>query len=321
MGGVQRSLKFVKYLPMFDWQPIVFTTSDMAYYAYDENLLDELPKETIIYRSNLLNPLAVAKCGIAQKKEIAPHSFQERGRGRGQKKGNALSKLKNFSTYFSVLDNKIYWALGNLPKAIAICKRHDISCIVSTSPPHSAHLLALLLSKILNIPYIIDFRDDWVGGVLDQSPTPLHDWAADSALRLCLKNAKFITATSRLIGESLAKREMSKSKKFHVKHKQKYVTITNGYDETDFANFKNKSTDKFTITYAGSFTPVHRPDAFLQALGELLSENPEWKNQITFHQAQNPKTLFSYLHQPSFLASFHLLLDQQSKVLHLFLFF
>ena len=68
MGGVQRSLKFAKYLPDFGWQPVVFTTGEMAYYAHDEKLLNEIPQCTLIYRSNLFNPLATLclLTGVAQ---------------------------------------------------------------------------------------------------------------------------------------------------------------------------------------------------------------------------------------------------------------
>lgn len=268
MGGVQRSLKFIKYLPEFKWKPVVFTTGTMTYYAYDKKLLSEIPSDITIYRSNLFNPLSIP---IKTSQPKATH-----------KQSTILHKLKSIFSYLTILDNKLYWSIANFFKIVSICKKEKITCIYSSSPPHSIHILSLFVGKFLNIPYIADFRDDWVGGVLDQSPTVLHDKIADFLLKFVLRKATFVTATSRFIVHSLAERAQEKDIMFHVKH-PKYVTITNGYDEDDFTNFRNKKTDKFTIVYSGSFTPVHHPYPFIVALKELLREHPKWKNDIIFY--------------------------------------
>jgi glycosyltransferase involved in cell wall biosynthesis len=268
MGGVQRSLKFIKYLPEFGWNPVVFTTGTMAYYAYDKKLLLEIPSDITIYRSNLFNPLSIPVKAPQQK---VTH-----------RQTPIFNKLKSIFSYLTILDNKLYWSIANVFKIISICKKEKIACIYSSSPPHSIHILSLVVGKFLNIPYIADFRDDWVGGILDQSPTPFHDKIADVLLKLILRKAAFVTATSRFIAQSLAERAQEKEKMFHVKH-PKYLTITNGYDEKNFTNFQNKKTGKFTIVYSGSFTPVHHPYPFLAALRDLIQEHPQWKNDIVFY--------------------------------------
>ena len=47
LSGVQRTTKFVKYLPEFNWSPTVITTGDIAYFAHDYSLLEDLKNENI----------------------------------------------------------------------------------------------------------------------------------------------------------------------------------------------------------------------------------------------------------------------------------
>ena len=53
LSGVQRTLKFVKYLKEYGWEPIVLTTSSKDYYAYDESLASELEELNIqVFKTN-----------------------------------------------------------------------------------------------------------------------------------------------------------------------------------------------------------------------------------------------------------------------------
>ena len=41
LSGVQRTLKFTKYMKQYNWEPTVLTSGKTAYYAHDNMLLNE----------------------------------------------------------------------------------------------------------------------------------------------------------------------------------------------------------------------------------------------------------------------------------------
>ena len=55
-AGVQRMLKFVKYLREFGWEPVVLTARNADYPAYDESLQSEIPPGIKVYRSRIVEP-------------------------------------------------------------------------------------------------------------------------------------------------------------------------------------------------------------------------------------------------------------------------
>src|SRR5512143_256797 len=55
-SGVQRWLKFVKYLPSFGWQPYVFTPENPSVEIRDESLLKDIPPEAEVIRLPIWEP-------------------------------------------------------------------------------------------------------------------------------------------------------------------------------------------------------------------------------------------------------------------------
>ena len=67
-SGVQRTLKFVKYLRHFDWEPIILTAGNADYPAFDESLWEDVPKDTKIYYSKILEPYRLYRMFTEKKK-------------------------------------------------------------------------------------------------------------------------------------------------------------------------------------------------------------------------------------------------------------
>ena len=59
--GVQRWLKFAKYLPEFGWEPIIYTPENPSYPLVDETLLNEVPKHLKIIKTNIWEPYQIAE--------------------------------------------------------------------------------------------------------------------------------------------------------------------------------------------------------------------------------------------------------------------
>lgn len=55
-SGVQRWLKFVKYLPSFGWTPYVFTPENPSVEGRDESLLKDVPKEAVVIHFPIWEP-------------------------------------------------------------------------------------------------------------------------------------------------------------------------------------------------------------------------------------------------------------------------
>lgn len=263
-AGVQRVLKFVKYLPQLGWEPIVLTVKNIQYPAYDSSLLEEIPKETKMYRSGSFDPLRVI---YLLKKPF----------GRSKNYCNSFKKTSPFksklSKFIFIPDNKIGWLFFAVIKGLRVAKKNKIDLIFSTSPPPTAHLVGVLLKKFLKVPLVVDFRDSWETSLEEKAPTVFHRWLQKKMEKKILDNADSVITVNEQIQTFLQNR---------YPKVLSTAVITNGYDEDDFASFKEEKAEYFNIGYLGTFNRINDPTPFLQALSELSQEITEFKNQVKF---------------------------------------
>lgn len=268
MGGTQRSAKLVKYLPDFDWEPIVLTVKNVQYYAHDESLLKELSDRTII-RTESLDPLRLAaRLGKASPTDKLPSSSNLR-------KGVLNIANRIISGWLLIPDSKILWLPFAVYQAIKIINGKKINVIYTTSPPHSAHLGGMLLKLITGAKWVADFRDDWTGGESQPSPTMLHTFINRLLEKFVLKLADHVVSMC----EHLTSRLFQKSGCLTMQ--RKFSTIMNGYDAEDFFGLVNLPPNpNFTITHCGSISRVSDPEPFLTAIQQLISAHPELKEKM-----------------------------------------
>src|SRR4030067_1115375 len=268
VGGarIQRVLKFVKYLSQLDWEPIVLTVKNIQYPAYDSSLLEEIPKETEIFRSGSFDPLRVI---YLLKKPFRKSKNYSTG---FKKSSHFKSRLSKF---IFLPDNKIGWLFFAVIKGLRVAKKNKIDLIFSTSPPPSAHLVGLFLKKFLKAPLVVDFRDSWETSLEEKATSFLHRWLQKKLEKKILDKAASVVTVNEQI-QTLLQNRYPKVLSTAV--------ITNGYDEADFAVFNAEKTGHFTIGYLGAFNRINDPTPFLQALSELSQEITEFKNQVKFVQ-------------------------------------
>lgn len=273
MGGTQRSAKFVKYLPAFNWEPVVVTVKDVKYYAQDLTLLDEIQNRKII-RTESLDPLRLlARFSNSNK------SADEEKKHSTKSTSHFLNFLnKTFVNWFLIPDSKILWLPFVLVTSIRLIKKYKIKIIYTTSPPHSAHIGGLLLKWICRVKWVADFRDDWTGGESQPNPTIFHTFFNRLMEKIVLKYADHIVSMCDFLTDNL------KSKSGYFKTNN-FSTIANGYDAEDFAGLLNSPLhSKFTITHCGSISKVSNPDSFLRAIHFLFEQKPDLRKnfQIQF---------------------------------------
>lgn len=265
LSGVQRTLKFVKYLPEYDWEPIVLTTNAPAYYAYDNTLIDEINQESIkIYRTEKDITKYVKKSSKDTDQNVVkyPSRFTQFAR-------------KTITSLFLQPDSRILWKKQAIKLAELIFQENKIDAIYATAPPYTDFIIAQELSAKYNVPFIIDYRDLWVDNAFYIYPTPFHKLYAMKLENEILQNSSKAIVINRFMKESLLRRYRN------ISHSDVSI-IPHGFDASDFNIARkhiNKS-DKFIITHSGLFPDDLTPEYFLKALKIFLEKNPNAKNQI-----------------------------------------
>ncbi len=239
--GVQRPAKFAKYLPQFDWRPIVVTVTPDAYPVLDATLMTDIPPETPIYRQK---------------------SYDVRALRPTFEKLHIVKALSGINTALQLPDAAMFWARFARATVRKIIEKHHPDILFSSSPPASAHLLAQWAHHTFGLPWVADFRDPWSENPL-QPYLPGYKSLNRRMESKVLANADGITTVSPPLVDML--------QRLSGRERRVYL-IENGYDD-DVARFPPPQTGQFTITYTGEFSPLRRPDAFVQAVDRLVKTN------------------------------------------------
>lgn len=263
MGGVQRTLKFVKYLPQFGWEPVVLTVRDVAYYAWDRDLLSEIG-DTQIFRTGSLDPIRLLR--LFKKDKAQSVELTKTGPGK------LRTIHETISPWIYVPDSKLLWLGHAIIKIRRILKENPVDLVFTTSPPHSAHFLGLFTRKLAGIPWIADFRDDWLTEDYEKSPTRFHQALNDYLAKTVLNQADSVISVSEPISHNLNSRFPAKNNVF---------TIQNGFDPSDFDHCSGTTPgEPFTITYTGTLNQILNPKPFLESLRYLREAYPEIMGSI-----------------------------------------
>ena len=254
-AGVQRWLKFTKYLPSFGIEPVVLTVDPefAAYPAIDHSLIAEIPPDIKIFSTRATDYFRVYK---KNKKEIPSAGFAN-----ADKNGIKDKILRFIRGNFFIPDPRKGWNKHAFKKACEIIDNEGIKHIITTSPPHSTQLIGLRLKKQFpSIKWIADLRDPWTDiYYYDQFYHSFLSKTIDKRLenQVLLSADKIIT-----VGESL--KDLFRKKIPSVN--STIEVITNGYDDADFKDKKSTNPDKFTISYIGTLSDAYPINTFLNAL-------------------------------------------------------
>ncbi len=256
LSGVQRTLKFVKYLPEYKWTPIVLTTGTTNYYAFDDTLLNDVDSNIKIYRTDF-DPFQTRRSN--KNKQIKyPSRFKQ-------------ILFRRISQAIFIPDSRIRWKKHALKLAEqVIAENPNIKAIYATAPPYTDFLIAKELSVKYNIPFVVDYRDLWVDNAYFYFATPYHKAKAIELETDVLR----LSSKSFVITRSL-KEKMLKRYKF-LSHNDLGI-LPHGFDEEDFIPYKNTRPDpkKFIITHSGVFSDDMTPKYFLRGLAKFLENNKE----------------------------------------------
>lgn len=267
-SGVQRWLKFVKYLPQFGWEPVVFTPENPIFFNRDESLLEDIPPSVEIIKLPIWEPV---------------NFFNKANRTLGQQQVSQSNLVtKNKKSLFQrisiwirgnlfIPDGRVFWVKPAAKFLDDFVRSNKITHVVTTGPPHSMHLIGLKLKKSNpSIKWVADFRDPWT------------EWDLLENLSLT-KLAWTIHRKKELDVLRTADRVVTIAP-FHVKRleaisSRKVDLITNGFDEADFQNLKLQKTEYFTIRHVGNVDDLRDPRPFMSALALCCESNPEFSER------------------------------------------
>lgn len=257
-SGVQRWLKFVKYLHNFDIEPIVYTVDNPNYPKEDVSLLGEIPGAITVLKNPIFEPTDL-------------FFWTQKGLKKNDISNSVNNGLMTFIRgNFFIPDPKIFWVKPSISFLQKYINQHQIDVIISTGPPHSMHLIAEKLSKTNKLKWIADFRDPWT----------------DLYYNNAFKQMSFAKKKNKKLEERVLKKAdviltVSNSlKKYFSKTAKRVEVITNGFDVEVLDNQPTKLDDKFSISYIGLLPKQSNPIVLFTVLQNLCLENKDFKKNL-----------------------------------------
>ncbi len=234
-GGVQRSAKFVKYLPDFGWLPTVLTIDGTLHAHADDSLAGDITRAEV----------------VRVRPSVLPAPFVRRRALRG-----ALDRLL-------VPDSHVGWWPIALRAARRLMARRRFDVIYTSCGPFSMAGLGRRLHRRTGIPWVLDLRDLWTLNPRFRALTltPLHRRAHAAAERAA------IDACSHLVVTSAS--SLSAMRRRYPAIASRSDSIPNGYDPMDFGPpMRARPDNAWRFVYTGACYPPYSPEAVLRPIAE-----------------------------------------------------
>ncbi|ALJ06583.1 glycosyl transferase family 1 [Pseudalgibacter alginicilyticus] len=263
--GVQRWLKFVKYLPDFNIVPSVYTPENPSYPLVDNGLLNEVSESLVVLKQPIREPYKLASIFSKQKaKTISKGIISE------NKKQSFLEKAMLFIRgNFFIPDARISWVKPSVVYLSKYIQNENIETIITTGPPHSLHLIGMKLKEKCAVKWLADFRDPWttIGYHKQLKLTKAAQKKHKTLEAAVLNKADQIVVTS-----NVTKNE------FRNITERPISVITNGYD---YESVEQVPLDvKFSMAHIGSLLSKRNPEVLWRVLRDLIMENEDFSNDF-----------------------------------------
>ena len=273
-SGVQRWVKFAKYLPAEGWQPVIYTPENPEQLAVDASLEAEVPAEAEVIRRRIVEPYEMYKKLLRK----SGHSKEavEVNPVNAQNKSFLQKAAMWIRGNFFRPDPRCLWIRPSVKFLKKYLKEHPVDLIVSTGPPQSMHLIGRKLAKETGLPWIADFRDPWTKIFYFkhlQMTRSTVKWHKKMEKKV-LDDATVVVAVSPLVQQE-----------FQAMTQTPVELITNGFDECDFATEKCTEANggphrEFVITHTGLFAADGNPTVLWDVLAEKCNRDDFFKKTL-----------------------------------------
>ena len=259
-SGVQRWLKFVKYLREFGWEPVIYTPENPEAPSIDNSLLIDIPEHISVIKTKILEPYSLYKffVGKSKKSTIKTGFLSEKESSTVKEKFSIWIRSN-----FFIPDARKFWINPSVKFLKKYLKKNHVDVIVSTGPPHSMHIIADRLKQKFAIPWLADFRDPWtnIDFYEELKLSKRADLKHHKLEYNVLKNSDIVTIISSGMREDFLKI-----------YKRNYNVIPNGFDDTVISQDISLN-EKFTIAHIGSMAKSRNPIVFWRSISELIIDN------------------------------------------------
>ena len=279
-SGVQRWLKFAKYLPAEGWQPVVAAPQGADYPVEDLSLLAEVPPEVEVLKFPIREPYATyRRLTGAPKGDVKAAPSRHDGRRPG-----LVKRVANWiRANLFVPDPRVWWVRPTARALEAYLREHPVDAFVTTGPPHSVHLIGRQLKRAYpTLPWVMDVRDPWSQFDVHLAFNPGKRAREKNASleRACLEECDVVLGTSPSMPTHL--------KPFDA---GKYVCITNGYDAADFAATPTAAAGqrnrRFRLYHTGLLSASRNPEAVWTALARMVESDEDFGDDLHIHLIGN----------------------------------
>jgi glycosyltransferase involved in cell wall biosynthesis len=267
-AGVQRWLKFAKYLRNFGWEPVIYTPSNPEYPAIDNTLTKDIPANIEVIKTPIWEPYQFYKKITGKKSTTKINS----GFLNDKKSPGLVEQLSVWIRgNLFIPDARKFWVKPSVRFLTKYLKENHVDAIVSTGPPHSMHLIALAIKTRLNIPWLADFRDPWTD-IDYYKDLKISAFADRKHKSLELKTIKGCSTMVVVSGDMKENYEKMGANDVHV--------ITNGFDPDDMTDNLVISDTKFSISHIGTLPPSLNLKGLWQVLSALTESLPNFRNDL-----------------------------------------
>lgn len=270
-SGVQRWVKFSKYLPEHGWQPVIYTPENPERLAYDESLLADIPECTEVIRRRIVEPYGLYRKLFGRSGgEVNPLNSS------GKSLKSKLSRVLRGNLF--IPDPRVSWVRCSVRFLKKYLREHPVDAVVTTGPPQSMHLIGRGLKRSLGLPWIADFRDPWTR-MFYYKHLCLSKFADRKHHRLeqgVLDEADLVLAVSPPVRDD-----------FQAQTGTPVHLITNGYDEDDFPVREpgSRRDGKFRIVHTGLFAADGNPLKLWDALARRCREDEDFAQRLEIRLA------------------------------------
>lgn len=267
-AGVQRWVKFAKYLRSFGWEPVIYTPENPEYPAIDHSFEKDIPSDIQIVKTPIWEPYNIYRSLFGKKGEAINAGFISENKKQGWKDKLSIWIRGNFL----IPDPRRFWIKSSVKFLTKFLKENPVDAVISTGPPHSMHLIGMGVKRVFpDLPWVADFRDPWTN--IDFYQELNLTWLAD---KIHHRLEKKVVRTA----DCLVTVSDDWMRGFAPMDPRMEKVITNGFDPDDMEVGEVVPDVKFSISHIGTLNAARNPKVLWSALRALCDENSDLASDL-----------------------------------------
>lgn len=264
-GGVQRVTKFSRYLPDFEWMPVVVAGEMIAGRPVDETLAEEVAHVQVVRTPARSVSTAIAGL-IRPLKRLRGSGPGRGGTSEAPPAGSWQTPLSaRIARWLAVPDDSAYWVGPAVRAAVDLGRREKVAAVMASGPPFSVAIAGARVAETLGVPLVVDMRDHWRDNPTGSWPTSRHRRRSEKLERRVMAAADAVVAVSEPIaGEarSMGARDVR--------------VVPNGFDPTDLPRRRPDPSGPLRVAFMGKIYFGHSdPSAFLEGMAEARGQGDD----------------------------------------------